>query len=366
VTSAEKRCSASFEPCCFDLFRRTLWSNSSHLGRRDIFGIILPGTILVFIGAYALFGVLVLLQLPVKDLIGQQFLLSAVLFVAAYLLGSLLRTFAADDVDSQSGERFQEVWRKECEAKNISYSMPEFEWCMAELAKGNDVSDIPDEFDDWLWRVDKFPYPAWQNRKWQAHGLREVLDFFRDNYRSSMWSGNKASPKSFFNYCKLAIAESGGALADEVNTAEGLTRFSAGTVAAFRLSTWLLFAALVTQVLLVAAWILAPRWGIELILAGWKLQGFFFVFTIALIFTVQWICRLIVKGFRHVRQKEAGIVYHAFYLHSVRQADETARRERASNARENPRSVSEESVRRLTRFLLRRSVNCGIRPKKLT
>ena len=294
------------------------------LGRRDIFGIILPGAILVFLGAYVLFGVLVLLQVPVKDLLGQQFLLSVALFVAAYLLGSLLRTFAADDVDNQSGERLQEVWRKEREAKNISYSMPEFERCMAELAKGNDVSDIPDEFDDWLWRVDEFPYPVWQNRKWQAHGLRETLDFFRDNYRSSMWSGNKASPKSFFNYCKLAIIESSRALADEVNMAEGLTRFFAGTVAACRLSTWLLSAALVAQVLLVAAWILAARWGIELILAGWKIQGFFFALTLALMLALQWICRLIMKRFRHVRQKEAEIVYHAFYLLSAHHPDEAA------------------------------------------
>ncbi|MBM4466230.1 MAG: hypothetical protein FJ014_11870 [Chloroflexi bacterium] len=175
------------------------------LGKRDIFGILLPGTILVFASTYIIFGVLVVLGLKswVKSLLGQELLLAVVLFVTAYLVGSLLRLYAADEVDNESGERLQEAWRKECEVKNISHPMPEFERYRIELAKGNDVSDIPAGFDAWLWRVDEFPYPAWQNRKWQAHGLCEVLDFFRDNYKSSMWSENRTSPKTFFNYCKL-------------------------------------------------------------------------------------------------------------------------------------------------------------------
>lgn len=301
------------------------------LGRRDIFGILLPGTILVFIGAYVLFGVLVLLRLPVKDLLEQEFLLAAILFVTAYLVGSLLRLYAADAVDNESRERFRKAWRK----KNMSYPTQEqeFENLKAKLAKGSDVSDVPDGFDVWLLRADKFPYHAWMNRMWRSHGFREVLSFFQDNYKTSMWSENITSRKAFFNYCKLVIIGGGGALAEEVNMAESLTRFFAGTVTALRLSTWLLGVALIGQLLLVAALIFAPRWGIKLILAGWEFQGFYFVFSLALIFVLQWMGRQIVNRFWRVREKEVGTVYHAFYLHSVSHPDVTAKRDQAVSRR---------------------------------
>lgn len=307
------------------------------LGRRDIFGILLPGAILVFIGAYVLFGVLVLLDSPVQDLLRHEFLLTAVLLVAAYLVGSLLRLFAADDVDKKSSKYLLKEWYKEHQARNKHGFMSNFEKYKAQLMKGGDVSDVPDGFDEWLWRTDEFPYPAWQNRMWRSHGFHEALNFFQDNYKTSMWSENRASPKSFFNYCKLVIIGGGGPLADEVNMAEGLTRFFAGTVAALRLSTWVLGVALIAQLFLVAAPMFAPRWGIGLAFPAdaeeWTFQGFYFVFTIALILASQWVCRLIVKRFRHLRLKETETVYHAFYLHSVHHPNEAAKRDRPAQGK---------------------------------
>jgi hypothetical protein len=300
------------------------------LGKRDIFGIILPGAILIIAGAYSIFGILKLLRLWDGALLGQQFLLSILFLVAAYLTGNLLRLSAADEVDKMSSDYLVEVWNKKHQAKIENGEMPDFEKCKTELAKGGDVSNVPSGFDNWLSGVEKFPYPALQNRIWQAHGPREVLEFFRSNYKASMWSESSTSTKSFFNHCKLVVIGKGGPLADEVNMAEGLTRFFAGTVTAFRLSIRLLGATLIIQWLLIAALIFAPRLGIGSIFRlnaqEWIFQGFFLVFTLALIFISRWICQVIRKRFRRIRQKEAETVYHAFYLYSTNYAEETRRK----------------------------------------
>jgi hypothetical protein len=289
------------------------------LGRRDIFGILLPGAILVLIGAYVLFGSLVLLRLPVNSLLEHEFLVTAIFFVVSYLLGSLLRLFAADDVDRRSSKYLVEAWHRERRAGNLSTSMPGFEKYRAELAGGDNVSDVlPGGFDEWLFCVDEFPYPAWQNRKWQAHGSREVLGFFRDKYRTCMWSKARTSSKDFLNYCKLVVIRGGGPLADEINMAEGLTRFFAGAMIALQLSTRLLGVALVAQLPLVAGTILASRRGDQLdSVADVRIQGFYFVLTLVLLIASRWMCHQIVQRFRRVRSKEATTVYNAFYLHSM-------------------------------------------------
>lgn len=286
------------------------------LGRRDIFGILLPGAILVFISTYALSGVIALLQLPIKDLLEREFLLTAILFVTAYLAGSLLRLFAADDVDKESSERLVKEWQTQHHVRTIKAEYEEWE---AELARGSNKVDVGHEFDDWLYRTESFPYPAWQNRKWQAQGLHEVLEFYRSNYLNSMWPVAGVSPKTFFNYCKLIIVSNGGGLADEVNMAEALTRFFAGTVIAFRISIWLVTASLVVQLLLIAMLTFGSRWGVQSALSvNWTLQGFHLALAFILIVVLRQIRQMMVKRFRHVRAKEVETVYHAFYLYSTR------------------------------------------------
>lgn len=286
------------------------------LGKRDIFGILLPGTVLIFVSAYVFFGVLLLLGLgsQVKGLLEQEFLLTVGLFVAAYLVGSLLRLVASDDVDKESSKYLLEKWRQ---AHPVGLEQEKsFKEIKAEYAKGNgEDTDVPAGFDDWLFRVDEFPYPAWQNRKWQAHGPREVLDFYRGNYRTSMWSESKASPKDFFNHCKLTIIGSGGPLVDEVNAAEGLTRFFAGTVAALQLSIRLLVIVAIIQTLFVAGLILAPDL-IAMLSPSAEIRGSVLglVFTLVIASCSRWTCNRIVRRFRGIRSKEVMTVYHAFYL----------------------------------------------------
>ena len=284
------------------------------LGKRDIFGIILPGTILVLISAYALWGVLELLQLPAGDLLKYEFLLTIILFVTAYLTGSLLRLFAADDIDRESSKYALKDWYKTNPGKDNA-SLEEFNKLKTELAKGETISEAPDGFDDWIWLEDNFPYPAWVNRFWSSNGFQDVLDFYRKKYKDSMWSTHNSSPKSFFNYCKLKLVGVDEALSDEVNAAESLTRFFAGTVAASRLSIKILSFVLVIQVLSTGIFTLGPGWGLNVPLAfDWPFQIFYFMLTLVLIFVLNRSCRLIVKMFRHLRLKEVETVFHAFFI----------------------------------------------------
>jgi hypothetical protein len=292
------------------------------LGRRDIFGILLPGAIFVFVSVYALFGVLSVLDLQsrIGELLEYEFLLTIVLFVMVYLVGSLLRLFAADSVDQECSEYLLKGWYKDRKAG--SFSIADFEGRREELAKGQDVADVPDGFDDWLFGMEEFPYPAWQNRKWQAQGPREVLDFFRrKEYLSSMWSGNKVAPKDFFNHCKLVVIEKDGPLADEVAMAEGLTRFFAGTVSAFR---WAFRVLMVPSVIQLSFDVIALIFILKLnahaflgVLVGFPYIRWMFTLTLvtlALMGAVGWMRRHIVKRFKRIRSKEVTIVYHAFYL----------------------------------------------------
>lgn len=319
------------------------------LGRRDIFGILLPGTIVVFVGVYALFGMLTLLRLPVKDLLEQQFLLALVLFVSAYLVGSLLRMYAADFVDKRSSERLMKEWRKKhrmiiessCMSDSTERSaepagrgsdyLSKFEECREALAMGGDPPHILGEcedkiFRDWLHRADKFPYHAWLHKVWRPHGFCGVLDFFQDHYKTTMWSKGRTSRISFFNYCKLVVIGGGGALADEVVKAEGLTRFFAGTVIALRISAGLLVASLIAQLLSVIALALVPQRGSGLALrVQWTSQSLYLALTLVFVFVLVWIRRKILERFRYIRLREVETVYHAFHIHSVRHTDGTER-----------------------------------------
>ena len=330
------------------------------LGRRDIFGILLPGVIVVFVSVYVLFGIFGGLSWPSKDSLGFELLLSVLLFVASYLAGSLLRLHAVIDVDEGVSNYLVKKWRWECKRAKLSKAVidgleREFKDIKAKLAQGEKVeaSDVQSKpasvwarakvmyrrqddlefddwfskkFDEWIWGVDEFPYPAWMNRLWQSGDFCTISDFFLKDSKTSIWlrdgdMSDKWRRRDFFNYCKMAVIGCGGQISDEVRENEGLTRFFAGTVAALRLSFWLL----IVPWLVVA---LICVWNVALFRA-WKLgiasfspvlstfQGFYLMFTPIFVLVVELIRLQIVKHFRQIRHKEVHAVYHAFYFYSL-------------------------------------------------
>ena len=116
------------------------------LGRRDIFGILLPGTIPIFVGAYLFWGLFRVLDVPVGNILEQEFLVTVILFVTAYFVGSLLRLFAADSVDKKSSSYLLRVWKKE----NHATVPPEYEEMKNALSKGELIETMPSAFDVWL------------------------------------------------------------------------------------------------------------------------------------------------------------------------------------------------------------------------
>jgi hypothetical protein len=292
------------------------------LGKRDIFGILLPGILPVLIGAYALYAALLPFKLDVASILGQQFLLTVLLFASAYLVGNLLRLSAADIVDKESSKYILDVWRKK-QGENIDVDYEsKFRERMNEFLKGDGAAEtppgFPSGFDGWLWGEDTFPYVAWHNRLWMSHGFQEILDFFQQNHKARMWPQNHESPKSFFNYCKLAVIDGGGTLADEVNTAEGNTRFFAGTLMGMRLSIWLLKVSIIFQVLVIIGLALAQIAGVSPLALDWTTQIIYLILSLLLRRALFWMCGRIIEQFRTIRLKEAGTVFSAFYLYVTR------------------------------------------------
>jgi hypothetical protein len=104
-----------------------------------------------------------------------------------------------------------------------------------------------------------------------------------------------------------------------VNTAEGLTRFFAGTFIGLRLSIWLLLVSLLVQMLAIVGLAFAPSAGISIALApDWGTQSIHLALSLALVFVLIWMCRRIAGRFRGIRHKEAETVFHAFYLYVAR------------------------------------------------
>jgi hypothetical protein len=292
------------------------------LGRRDIFGILLPGAIPLLIGAYALYAVLAPFQLPLWDVINQQFLLTAILFVSAYLVGSMLRLFAADQVDVRSGKYLLKAWKKKFEDSLPKDYESKFTDKLSQLVIGKELDDESSiSFDEWIWITDEFPYVAWQNRMWSTRGFREVRDFFQQNYKEIMWPKLETSPKTFFNYCKLVVIDKDEALAEEVLTAEGLTRFFAGTFAGLDLSSKLLLVSFLFQVAIMIWEFFFPGTAIANgLFFEWKTQCVYLILTLMIFLAAQRMCHQITKRFRTLRAKEAETVFQAFYLlHSDRQ-----------------------------------------------
>lgn len=283
------------------------------LGKRDIFGILLPGTIPILIVTFGIYSWSTLLGGPGLSFLHSGLLASVLLLTAAYLVGGVLRFGAADSLDRRSSDSLLRRWRAETtNRETLSYSE-----CREALARGDTPESVPAGFDDWLWRADTFPYPAWMSRKWQVYGFNEILRYFRKHHRACMWLAGGISPKAFFNHCKLVVAKNDPMLADEIGAVEGRTRFFAGTVAALRVSVCLAAVILIGDIAIVVASAFVDIHGVEWSSSVWTPRIFYLALTVALVGVLVCVYLAIVRSFRLARLKEVETVYHAFYLAST-------------------------------------------------
>ena len=226
----------------------------------------------------------------------------------------------AEDFQVSRSQLLRRRWRKKLGRQLLAELERDFKPDMKRLQRGCDVASAQTRhFDNWVWLTDRFPYTAWHTQLWSTHGFQDVLDFYRQEPRvRRMWQARNSSRKSYFNYCKLTVIGGGGQLADEVNAAEGLTRFFAGTFTACKLSTWALGVSLVVQAAGTIWGLFASRAGhpINLVL-DLKTQTINLVVSLGLAFLLVLTCRRILLRFRGIRQKEAETVFHAYYLHTT-------------------------------------------------
>ncbi|MDH4135986.1 MAG: hypothetical protein OEW09_04610 [Anaerolineae bacterium] len=153
------------------------------LGVRDIFGIVLPGAVLLFVIIYVLWSLPATLGIPALDvslLKDQGFLLSIAFFIASYLLGYLLRLETVGQVDKESSECLLKEWRRRGEHHVLEEHLKQL---LAQMRRGEDVSNIPMEFNDWVWRAEPFPYPVCYLRKVAFSYPHEVHEFFNQYKR---------------------------------------------------------------------------------------------------------------------------------------------------------------------------------------
>jgi hypothetical protein len=302
------------------------------LGVRDIFGIVLPGAVLLFVIIYVFWTLPPTLGIPALDislLKDQGLLLSIVFFVASYLLGYLLRMGTADQVDRESSQCLLKEWRRR---KENQYFEEGFEQLLNQMRQGKDFeegfeqllnrmrqredvsdSDIRTAFDDWLWRAEPFPYPVWHLRKAALNYPREIYEFFNQHKRGmglvpdSLW----IKGHQFFNYCKLVISKEDEKLREEINAAEGSTRFLGGTYSALKLSIWIFVILLTFQ--LIAMAVLHIK-GISVTdLARSHLASL--ALSTLLLAAGSRAAQIYIKRYYHdLRLREADIVYGAFYL----------------------------------------------------
>jgi len=222
-----------------DLFR---------LGLRNLMGVLLPGALLVLVLIYVVFSGAFAVGLHMQSSILDRWFFLIALFLVSYLVGSLMRLNSADNVDEQWAQYSQKKFRRT--GKSQEELRRDLEGAWEALKPEPEAVRIPDEESvEALWRTDEFPYPVWHFYKLILYHPEEVYRFFwsyRNCMRCYCYGG---SGKEFFNYCKTVIHHSsrqlGDALVLEVQTAEALVRFYAGTYYALGVGKWMLAALLV-------------------------------------------------------------------------------------------------------------------------
>jgi mannose-6-phosphate isomerase-like protein (cupin superfamily) len=277
------------------------------LGFRNLLGITVPGALLVLALIYCVISMTAPLGWPniARDMLKEQGILAiTVFFIISYVFGSLIRLRAADSVDRKSTARFRSKYPDNPETLSKPESDEERLHKMLEsIASGRDEGPWRKDLIDWVYSHDEFPYPVWEFMKFRLYHPHEMFKFYQ-SYRNCFGTKERRA-KEFFNYCKMVVysisRSKGDGLADEIQAAEGYTRFYAGSYHAF----WLAAYALV--ICDVAQW---------LEVLNKKTSMPHAVATLVLAFVAAAMARTVIAGgrFRLFRLKEVDMVFDAFYL----------------------------------------------------
>jgi hypothetical protein len=299
---------------------------------RNLFGIVLPGAILLLVLSYVFFTTTSALgwsPFDISWMTNGQSLTLIVLFLLSYLLGSLMRLNSAEKLDKKSGRLLQKKYmrrkglsREDCEERTKEA------WKM--LQPDPSRMDTPWDLLEGSWGFDTFPYPIWQFWRLKLYRPREAYLFFwpyRDFMRQNQiegaphaiwqfwryWDRSRRDPiggRSFFNYCRTVLyharRETGDLLVAEVQSVEAEVRFFAGTYYALLTGVWIVCISLVTQLAL------HPSTLVQFKPLDHRTLTLYV--TVLLVITMYMMKRAILKRFRTLRIKKADTLLDAFYL----------------------------------------------------
>lgn len=271
--------------------------NPLQIGLRNLLGELLPGAVLVVMVS-VLFSVVFPNTQPfiLAALSTKTAAVAASILLASYIIGSVIRLYAADNVDNISAALVRpKIDPFKSQPGTVQNHLDE----LLEMAMDPSINNIPNrDLARWAWTSDTFPYAVWELMKIRFYHPPEMFAFFRE-YADCFAPHNRRG-KEFFNYCKAVIysANEGKrhALAEEVQIAEARVRFFAGTFWSLVVSCVLLLStALVTG------------------LSGAKTTSLASLFAAFPVGIVAW---LIIAGgrFRRMRLKEVDTVFDAFYI----------------------------------------------------
>lgn len=180
------------------------------------------------------------------------------------------------------------------------------------ILEHGDHSKVTGDFDVWIWHYESFPYHAWELRKIKLFHPKEMYTFFK-SHQNAMQYGH-GSKKEFFNYCKMKVYSAstmkGRALAEEIDMAEAIVRFFAGTYYSLVLSLILVGPIAILQIAQ-----FYKKHGFAVLDGKEDLPSLLLSLTFIFVFLL---CKRLIKlKFRHLRLKEADTVFEAFYLVST-------------------------------------------------
>ena len=217
--------------------------NPLQLGLRNLLGELLPGAVLLIaLAAFLALAFPVTQPFLVGALSNNTAVVAASILLASYIIGSVIRLYAADTVDKISAF-LAGPGKNPLKGKDGTVA-DHLDELLARATNPN-ASLAPSRKEaKWIWTHDRFPYPVWEVMKIRLYHPPEMFAFFMQ-YRNCFATRERRG-KEFFNYCKTVIysANEGKrhALADEVQIAEARVRFFAGTFWSLTLSAGLLFA----------------------------------------------------------------------------------------------------------------------------
>jgi mannose-6-phosphate isomerase-like protein (cupin superfamily) len=271
--------------------------NPLQLGLRNLLGELLPGAVLLVV-ILVFFSIVFPTTQPfiVAALSNKTAVVAAAVLLASYILGSVIRLYAADNVDKISAAL---VRSKTDPFKGQSGTAQDHLDKLLDRTMDSDTSyTLTREEGRWAWASDTFPYAVWELIKIRFYHPPEMFKFFMEY--QDCFAPHSRRGKEFFNYCKTVVyaANEGKrhALAEEVQIAEARVRFFAGTFWSLMISCALL--------VLTSAVSVFTNTGTTSLAS---------LFAAVLVAITAWM--IIANGrFRRMRLKEVDTVFDAFYI----------------------------------------------------